>query len=111
MKWIQELDVPGGHRYFRDEATFAIAIADRSGRYPDQTDDGVLWLDTRKDIVIDKMRHIFIPLRTPNGSEVTTPASVLEALEVARHFGMNIVLRAGDLEARVEPGEIDKLGP
>ncbi len=34
-----------GHSYFRDRDTNQIAIADQSGDYPDETDDGVLWLD------------------------------------------------------------------
>ena len=34
-----------GHSYFRDRDTNQIAIADQSGEYPDETDDGVIWLD------------------------------------------------------------------
>ena len=31
-----------GHSYFRDRDTNQIAIADQSGDYPDETDDGVI---------------------------------------------------------------------
>jgi len=42
--WTLRLKVDGGHRYFADEAG-RIAVADASGRYPEHTNDGVLWLD------------------------------------------------------------------
>lgn len=46
--WTLLVKVPKGHRFFRDENTRQIAIADASGATPDRTDDGVLWIDTRR---------------------------------------------------------------
>lgn len=52
-RWQLALEVPGGHRYFRDmNAHGRVAVADNSGDYPHQTDDGVLWLDTTRPIII-----------------------------------------------------------
>ena len=33
------------HNYFRDRKTGQLAIADDSGQYPDETDDGILYVD------------------------------------------------------------------
>lgn len=47
--WTKVIDFrPNGHAYFiRDEG---LAIADDSGRYPEDTDDGVLWVDENNPI-------------------------------------------------------------
>ena len=39
-----------GHTVFRDELSGLLAIADMSGDTPDQTDDGVLWIDGSREI-------------------------------------------------------------
>ncbi len=51
-RWELVLKIRGGHRYFREvvsgEPTERLAVADQSGKYPDDTDDGVLWVNRRK---------------------------------------------------------------
>lgn len=59
-----------GHRLFADSGSGRLAIADDSGRYPDTTDDGTLWVDTGRDMTIDD-GHLILPLivdRTGEGS-------------------------------------------
>jgi len=50
-KWRRVKVFKGGHRFFVDEHTGRMAVADDSGRVPDETDDGVLWLPDRPCIV------------------------------------------------------------
>jgi hypothetical protein len=52
-KWTLIVAAPNGHRFFKDERSGRISIADDSGTYPDETDDGVLWLDFSRKLVLD----------------------------------------------------------
>lgn len=69
LRWIDQIKLPDGHRIFRAPEPFhemmrihlpssiqrapgggIWALADNSGSYPEQTDDGVLWLDFSRDL-------------------------------------------------------------
>jgi len=65
------------------------AVADNSGRFPDQTDDGVLWLDFTTTIMLGKMydNSIHVPLISPGGKAstfVTTAAGLLVLSDMFR---------------------------
>lgn len=74
------------HNYFRDRKTGYIAIADDSGKYPDETDDGILYVDfTRKLKVSHKPTYrrgwcYAIPLITPDGKKCQTTGDDREAV-------------------------------
>jgi hypothetical protein len=58
-KWSRRLKLGGLHKWFtgvKPDGTKGIAVADDSGEYPHTTDDGVLWLDTAKPMVIEANR-------------------------------------------------------
>jgi len=58
-KWSRMLSVAGLRKWFTGiklDGTKGIAVADDSGDYPHTTDDGVLWLDTSKPLVIEGNR-------------------------------------------------------
>jgi hypothetical protein len=96
-RWHKVLDLPGSHRYFRDmTGMHRIAIADRSGRYPENTEDGILWLDTKSDIVIHSdtpiLGSVSIPLfKDSNGERTWTGDNFANARRVAELFKMRIV--------------------
>ena len=52
-KFVCKLE-KNGHRLFMDESNGKVAIADNSGHFPDQTDDGALWLDFTRSIAIGR---------------------------------------------------------
>jgi hypothetical protein len=65
------------------------AVADNSGRFPDETDDGVLWLDFTTTIMLGKMydNSIHVPLISPGGKAgtfVTTAAGMLVLSDLFR---------------------------
>jgi len=100
-KWKKLFKAKGGHKYFRDEITGMIAVADDSGSTPDQTEDGVLWLDYKRCVCIatDKNGRTWITIpvlkESRYGGPVTqscTPASAHEAVEVCARFNMRLVL-------------------
>lgn len=88
--------LPDGHRIFEthegpEPGTSQWAIADESGDTPDQTDDGILWLDpTRclsvaRDESFDPPReHISIPLLTSEGERTRTPSDAATVLYLSR---------------------------
>lgn len=70
-KWIIEEELHDGHRIFRDnQAEVRWAIADASGDTPEQTDDGVLWLDVTKPLVLSG--YPMIPLKNDAGQQTRT---------------------------------------
>ena len=97
-EWRKILQFKGGHRYFRDRRN-RVAIADDSGATPDDTDDGVLYLDRDRPVVIGQSCSI------PLVGDFSTPASANEAISVAALFGMKI--RTGEATFRVDPATIE----
>lgn len=81
---------PGGHRYFVESGTGLVGVADQSGYYPEETYDGVLYLDPSRPIVADDHQdHVeHVPLLTPDDKRTSTPVYVDEAELVAEMFGM-----------------------
>lgn len=54
--WTLCLDVPRCHRWFhgyKSDNSLGIAVCDESGDTPDETDDGVIWLNKKKPIIIE----------------------------------------------------------
>jgi hypothetical protein len=94
-KWaIVRGHVNGGHAVFRDEAG-RIAIADNSGRFPENTDDGILWVDTGHVIETDHARGCRVSVRDPKGAEFGTVVTTADALWFATTFDMVIQTPSG----------------
>jgi hypothetical protein len=76
-KWGIVTVLPDGHRMFPEHNSQRIAIADNSGREPQDTDDGILWMDFTDDLTIawndGVAREAFtIPLLDNDGVETKT---------------------------------------
>jgi hypothetical protein len=80
------LVIPDGHRYFRYQDL--IAVADQSGRTPEETDDGMLYLDRSRPVVFGQ-HGCHVPLITPDGTPTRTPCSAYEAWQVVHVLEMN----------------------
>jgi hypothetical protein len=52
MQWTLLVQEQDGHKLFRDEDG-RVAVADQSGYYPHQTDDGVLYLTPPTEVIVD----------------------------------------------------------
>ncbi len=95
MKIIQDFR-PAGHGYFRD-ARGRLAIADCSGYQPQDTDDGVLYVDVLRGITIGS-RGLALALLGSKGTG--TPISVQEAKWLVYNAGVEIYLDGLALTAR-----------
>lgn len=77
------------HKYFRENASDRIAIADLSGTYPDQTDDGVLYLDFSRNMTIKDDStggvRLWLPVIDAKGRKSSTPMSGAEYHWVRRN--------------------------
>jgi hypothetical protein len=100
-RWELVLEVMGQHRYFYDRETgpdtscepklrHRVAVADQSGRTPDKTLEGVLYLD-RSRPVASTYHQTYAPLVYPDGRETRTPVSSAEARHLKSTFGMQEV--------------------
>jgi hypothetical protein len=54
MNWTPIATLPGGHRLFTRPGSDAVAVADNSGATPDQTEDGILYLDLTAPLLVDE---------------------------------------------------------
>ena len=82
-RWSKPTRMPDGHRIYLVREGYV--IADNSGITPDQTDDGVLWLDQTRPLSIERNQyegteHISIPLRDEDGNETRTPTDAATLL-------------------------------
>jgi hypothetical protein len=68
----------GGRKFFRDDATDRIAVADESGNYPHEADEGVLWLDISRPIIRRSDGTCSLPLLRPDGSALLIDATQKE---------------------------------
>lgn len=93
MTWTLILKLERSHRYFRHDDG-RIAVADDSGRTPDTTDDGILWVDTTRPISIDGAA-VGIPLVRPNGDECSTTELRANAMRVALALKMRVRISNG----------------
>lgn len=97
--WVKELDIRNGHRFFRDQITGRVAVADRSGTLPQNTDDGVLWLDTSRDMTAgmatsssDARPWASVPLVRDNGDTCSMGVGLKDATRIAGLFGLKLQL-------------------
>lgn len=111
--WIPVLSVAGGHRYFRAEndPQGRIGMADRSGPNPELTDDGLLWLDTTKPVVLGywEGRDAAIPLVDDGGRSFRTGESIMGGHQVAAKFGMRVEIDP-EAKALAEVAELIESG-
>lgn len=83
-RWRLRLEFRDGLRFFDDlENPGRVGVADQSGPFPDETDDGVQWLDPRRPITEGTL-----PLVDAAGR--ATSATCWETERVAAAFGLTI---------------------
>lgn len=75
-------DHPDGSRW---------AISDQSGRLPESTDDGVLWLDRERCLSASTRHAPTIPLRDERGAKCSTPTDTPTLLYLSRMLRWTIV--------------------
>lgn len=107
-RWRKILDIRGGHRFFRDESTGRYAVADRSGHIPERTDDGVLWLDFDRPLLVDDGR-VMLPVLSEGGAQCSVglthegAARLQHALRDAGGGGFTVTADGGWLSRVVAP--------
>lgn len=88
---------PDHHKLFRRADTRRLAIADCSGRFPEDTDDGVLWVDDREPMTVKGAPSggltAFIPLIVErDGRRSRTFSDLGLALAISRETGLGLFL-------------------
>ena len=89
--WSKPVHLADGHRIFQARYTDRWAIADDSGSTPDQTDDGILWLDQTRPLkietnVFEAKEYRFIPLLSPTGKESHAVTNMATMMYLSAHF-------------------------
>jgi hypothetical protein len=87
-KWDVVSMLPDGHRLFpKHGAVWShVAIADDSGREPQDTDDGILWLDFDRNLTIAMGDKFLIPLKDEDGKNSTTISNMPTLLMLSATF-------------------------
>ena len=123
--WTHTNPLPDGHTlFFTDTKQYPtlIAIADESGDKPEDTDDGILWLDfdrplmagTHKDDPDDPNSRVrsycSIPLKTPDSEETRTVSDIPTLFLLAAWFNWPVNIR-GILHRIERANNTDKAVP
>jgi hypothetical protein len=123
--WTHTNPLPDGHTlFFTDTHDYPtlIAIADESGDKPEDTDDGILWLDfdrplmagTHKDDPDDPNSRLSsycsIPLKTPDSEETRTISDIPTLFLLAAWFNWPVNIR-GILHRIQKDNSTEKLVP
>ena len=93
--WVLLAKCFGAHRWFFEAKSHRVACADASGKTPDVTDDGVLWLNKDLPITITSCSlgvSILVPV-VCSTMECTVLSSVDECAYLVRQHGMKLVLQ------------------
>jgi len=95
--WSVPTMLPDGHRIWHAVTTTKlagkyplIAISDESGVMPQDTDDGILWLDFTEPLMMGQKVGSSIPLVTTNGERTRTPTDGITLLVLSREFDWKI---------------------
>ena len=84
----------GGHKYFLDLDRKEIAVADNSGRTPDQTEDGVLWLDRTRPVNVEVSRSGYaagdVPVVDRVGRKSWVPGTAADAAWLKANHRMTV---------------------
>lgn len=102
-RWKLDLRFHEGHRYFIDTVNargdaqaepgepVRVAVADASGATPETTEDGILWLDKARPIVVSLEQSGTIPVVSArSGDKLFTGESAANALLVAARYGLRV---------------------
>ena len=87
-KWGVVTMLEDGHRMFPEHGSSRIAIADNSGREPQDTDDGILWLDFDWNLIISSPDGVMcIPVkRESDGERFSTVSDISTMLYLSAEF-------------------------
>jgi len=107
--WEPVIQLPDEHRLFplRGNPFKWVAIADNSGRTPEDTDDGVLWLDFDWNLIITSPDGVLsIPVKrameNPHGRDrFSTVTNMSTMLYLSATFNWPIEDQLGDVKYRV----------
>jgi len=99
LAWTDMRRLPDGHRMFFTEDPRRVAIVDNSGRTPELSDDGVLWINFDEPVAICG-RNCFIPIIDNEGRKYSTPTDFDTTFLLSQEYGMNLNLRGILFEAR-----------
>jgi len=96
-----------GHRIFSKDGQPGWLIADDSGETPIATDDGELYLDLDRNLLIDQTEDddgrletsCFIPLRTAKGNRSQTISNPATLMHLAVTFSWQITVSVGTADS------------
>lgn len=94
--WEVLRNFSGEHRFFKDNNSGRIGIADQSGRWPHSTNEGVVWLNTTGKLAIKgptskaKLQFFAIPALTVEDEPAWTLVGAMEAVWISFTFDIPI---------------------
>lgn len=95
-------NIPGNHRFYRCQLSGKVSACDSSGDYPHQTDDGPLWIEEDKPIVLFESpgsagMWASVPVVSERtGDHCTIGSGAKEIIWLLRNLGMTITIKSID---------------
>lgn len=101
-QWEKLVRIPRGHRFFRDKLSGKVSVCDDSGTRPHLTDDGILWIQQDKPILLQEqfesahvMASVFVT-KDRTGESLSILSGPREVLWLIRNLGMSIKIQTVD---------------
>lgn len=95
--WRHPTTLPDGHRLFEAKPIAKMhgipltAIADKSAMHPQDTDDGILWLDRSRSLIMGGQSQLHtIPVVDPDGKESRVSTDGATIILLSNRYRWNI---------------------
>lgn len=101
-QWKMLVKIPRNHKFFRSELTNKVSACDDSGLTPDYTDDGPLWVETDKPIILRQQHDSAnmsgsVPvIQDRTGKHQCILSGPREIMWLVRNLGMSIKIQTVD---------------
>ena len=96
-KWKRLMRTAAGHKWFHDNESGRIAVAERNGVTPDKLAKGILWLNPNKPITLDSRWSCYLVMFAPVISARTDEPRLIainvnELTYLTREHGMRLCI-------------------
>ena len=83
---------PGGHKFFTHVPSGRIGVADNSGRTPDQTEDGILWLNKNRPVQVGLEDCTFSVTKESDGGTYKVLDPLVAGLQACEDLSLEIAV-------------------
>lgn len=107
-EWELLVKMRGGRKFYHDKLSGKVSACDLSGKYPQHTDDGPLWIQTDRPILLRDQHDSFgqwasvAAIQERTGQECNITSDTREILWLIRNLGMTLKIQTPTVDDEME---------